>query len=150
TMPDQALFDAARTNQLATPAQLEAQARRMLKDARLGGAMLDFHRQWLDLDRLDREPNKDPTLYPGYTPPLRAALREESDRFIGSVMVSGDGTLRSLLTSPTTFVDAGLARLYGVPAPASGWAPATLETDQRAGFLTRGSFLASHAHLVSG
>lgn len=150
TMPDQALFDAAAANQLATPAQVEAQARRMVADARVAGSMLDFHRQWLELDRLDREAAKDPTLYPQYTPALRAAMREESDRFIEATMARGEGSLRALLTSPATFVDAGLARLYGVAPPASGWQAAMLDGTQRAGILTRANFLASHAHAQSG
>jgi hypothetical protein len=112
--------------------------------------MLEFHRQWLELDRLDREGSKDPMLYPSYTPDLQAAMREESDRFIGDVMGKGEGSLKALLTSSSTFVNADLAKLYGVAAPASDWGPVTLDASQRAGFLTRPNFLASHAHSLSG
>jgi hypothetical protein len=150
TMPDALLLELAKANRLDTPAEREAQARRMLGDPRARGAMLEFHRQWLDLDRLAREASKDPTLYPAYTPALRASLREESDRFVTGVMLDGDGTLKSLLAGHTTFVDANLARFYAVAAPASGWAAAELDPAERAGFLTRGNFLASHAHAVSG
>jgi hypothetical protein len=150
TMPDQTLFDAAKANKLVAAADVEAQARRMVADDRLGGTMLEFHRQWLEFDRLDREATKDPTLYPSFTPTLRAAIREESDRFVGDVMVKGEGSLKALLTSPMTFVTADLAKLYGVAAPASGWGPAALNGKERAGILTRANFLASHAHAVAG
>jgi hypothetical protein len=150
TMPDALVLDAAKANRLGTPSDREAQARRMLGDPRARGAILEFHRQWLDLDGLAREPTKDPALYPAYTPALQASLREESDRFVTGVMVDGDGTLKSLLTSRSAFVDANLARYYGVMAPPSGWAAAELNPAERAGFLTRGNFLASHAHAVSG
>jgi hypothetical protein len=89
-------------------------------------------------------------LYPSYTADLKAAMREESDRFIGDVMGKGDGSLKALLTSPSTFVNADLAKLYGVAAPTSDWGPVTLDASQRAGFLTRPNFLASHAHSLSG
>jgi hypothetical protein len=150
SMPDQALFDAARTGKLATAADVETQARRMLKDDRLRNSVVDFHRQWLDFDRLAREPNKDPKLYPTYTAAMQASIREESDRFVDSVVVKGDGTVRSLLTSTTTLVDGNLAKQYGMTAPATGWMPVSLNPVERAGFLTRSNFLASHAHLQSG
>jgi hypothetical protein len=149
SMPDQPLFDAARANQLSSLAEVEAQARRMVKDDKIRPMMVDYHRQWLDFDRLDREV-KDATVFPSYTPALKAAIREESNRFVESTMVDGDGTIAALLTSNTTFVDATLAPLYGVPAPASGWAKVTLDPLQRAGFLTRANYLASHAHATSG
>jgi len=119
-------------------------------DEKVKGAMLEFHRQWLELDRLDRESNKDPMAYPSFTPALKTAMREESDRFIGDVMTKGDGSLKSLLTSPKTFVNADLAKLYGVTAPATDWAPVMLNGGERAGFLTRANFLTSHAHSLSG
>jgi hypothetical protein len=149
SMPDQALFDAAAANLLATPADVEAQARRMIADDKIRRMMVEYHRQWLDLDRLDREV-KDATLFPTYTPALKAAMREESNRFVESTMVDGDGTIASFLADGTTFVNAELAAHYGVPAPQSGWARVTLDPGQRAGFLTRANFLASHAHATSG
>ena len=53
-----------------------------------------------------------------------------------------------MFTSTTTFVNAELAGLYGVPAPAgTGFAPATLpDAGPRAGYLGQGSFLALNAH----
>jgi Protein of unknown function (DUF1592)/Protein of unknown function (DUF1588)/Protein of unknown function (DUF1595)/Protein of unknown function (DUF1585)/Protein of unknown function (DUF1587) len=150
TMPDQALFDAAKNNQLGTAAEVETQARRMVQDEKVQGAMLEFHRQWLELDRLDREGSKDPMAYPSFTPALKTAIREESDRFIGDVMTKGDASLKALLTSPSTFVNSDLAKLYGAAAPASGWGPVVLKAGERAGILTRANFLASHAHSLSG
>jgi hypothetical protein len=150
TMPDQALFDTAKADRLTAAADIETQARRMVRDDKVQGTMLEFHRQWLELDRLDREGTKDPMLYPSYTPDLKAAMREESDRFIGDVMGKGEGSLKALLTSSSTFVNADLAKLYGISGPASGWGQVPLKSGERAGFLTRPNFLASHAHSLSG
>jgi len=147
--PDATLMEKARQKQLETSADRESEVRRMLGDPRATGMFVEFHRQWLDFDQLDNEP-KDPKTYPAFTPELKTAMRAESDRFVANVMGKGDGTLRSLLTSPTTEVDATLAELYGVSPPASGWKEVSLDPMERAGILTRANFLASHGHMVSG
>ncbi len=140
--PDSVLMGKAQAKQLELPAEREKEARRMLADRRAAGMFVEFHRQWLEFDRLDREP-KDPKTYPAYTAELKAAIREESNRFVADVMGSGDGTIGSLLTSPNTQVNAPLAKLYGAPAPASGWADTSLNQNERAGLLTRANFLAA-------
>src|SRR6266540_2425481 len=149
--PDETLFDAA----AAAPGALEgadvreAQARRLLQDPRAGKMMVEFHRQWLDFDRLAREA-KDPTTYPQYTAALESAIREESDRFVEKVMWKGPGTLAAFLTSTAAVVNKPLGDLYGVTAPATGWGDVTLDAGKRAGWLTRANFLASRAHQLDG
>jgi hypothetical protein len=147
--PDQALADAAARGELGAPEQREQQARRLLQTPRAGAMMTEFHRQWLDFDRLERE-GKDPTRYPGYDEALKRSIREESDRLVAKVLWQGDGSLATFLTSNQALVDAPLARLYGAPAPASGWGEVTLDPERRAGWLTRANFLASRAHQLEG
>jgi hypothetical protein len=149
SMPDKALFDAAAASGLGDAAAREAQARRMMADPRAGAMMVEFHRQWLDLDRLDKEP-KDAATYPKYDDNLKSAIREESNRFVQKVMWQGPGTIAAFLTSTDAVVNAPLAALYGVTAPASGWGDVKLDPSQRAGFLTRANFLASRAHALEG
>jgi hypothetical protein len=128
----------------------ETEARRLLADPRASAMFVEFHRQWLDFDRLSQEP-KDPKTFPAYTAELTAAIREESDRFVALVFGStGDGTLKSFLTGTKTEVNAPLAKLYGVTGPATGWAAVDLKATERAGFLTRSNFLASRAHQLAG
>jgi hypothetical protein len=146
--PDAALLAKAQASQLDLPADREKEARRLLGDARSRTMFVEYHRQWLDLDRIDREP-KDPKTYPTYDDALKSAMREESDRLVAAVM-KGDGTLRSLFSSANTEVNAPLAKFYGVAAPATGWAPAALNPTERAGFLTRPNFLAARAHMLQG
>lgn len=148
SMPDETLLAAAAADQLATPAQLEAQARRMLGEPRARQAMVDFHRQWLDFDRVLEEP-KEPGAFPDWGPELRTAIREEVDRFVAGVMLDGDGTLASLLTSRKSWVDAELAAHYGL-APVSGWTEVELPASERSGILTRSDFLAGQAHETNG
>lgn len=154
SMPDADLFKAAREGKLTDDADILAQAKRMLNDEHMRGQMVDFHRQWLDFDHINlvyqREGEKDATKYPGYTAELRAAMRQESDRFTEMVMVDGSHVFADMLTSRATFVNAPLAKLYGVKAPTSGWEKVELPQDERSGILTRAAFLASHGHKFSG
>jgi hypothetical protein len=150
TAPDATLLDKAQQNMLDTPAARETEARRLLADPHATSMFVEFHREWLDFDKLSNEP-KDPKTFPQYTPELTAAIREESDRFVALIMGSqGDGTLKSFLTSTKTEVNAPLGKLYGVTGPATGWGAVDLSSTERAGFLTRSNFLASRAHQLAG
>jgi len=149
SMPDDTLLDAAEAGELSTPAQVADHARRMLDDPRAAASVVDFHRQWLAFDRIMGE-NKDPGLYPAWNDTLRDAMREESNRFVGHLFETDANMLQELLTSRTTFVTPMLAEFYGVPAPAEEWGMTTLPEGERAGFLTRGNFLAAHAHSTNG
>ena len=52
SVPDEALLTAAEHHELNTEAQLRAQAVRMLADVKSRRAMWNFHRQWLNLERV--------------------------------------------------------------------------------------------------
>ncbi len=151
--PDDKLLDAARAGGLSSRDGIAMEARRMLADPRSRRAVVAFHGQWLDFDRINAVPGKDAGLFPGWTPTLRKAMREESDKFIEEVMAKRNGNLASLFTSPETMVNSELAKLYGdgVPVPPPGtWAAATLPKAERAGLLTRASFQAAHAEAENG
>jgi hypothetical protein len=148
SMPDDLLFQAAAAGELSTPAQIEGQVRRMLKDDKhVGDGISDFHTQWLRLTDL-LTLGKDPTLYPSFTPALAASMLAETEQFVMSVLgPQGDGRLQTLLTSTKTFVDARLATLYGVAnVTGPGFVPVTLDPAQRAGILTQASFLSSRSN----
>lgn len=149
SMPDDELTQAANDGALATTAQLEAQARRMLADEKARDAILSFHRQWLDLDAV-LNADKDPGTYPEWNDTLRGSLREEADAMIEEAILAGDGRLATLLTTTTTRLDAPVASLYGVAPPENPWDVVELPAQQRAGILTQGAFLASRAHQVNG
>jgi hypothetical protein len=148
SMPDQELFDAAAQNALSTPEDIELQARRMLADAKAKDALLSFHRQWLDFDRVSQQ-ERDAATYPQFNDALRTAMRKEADALVENVMINGDARLHTLLTTTTTRVDGALASLYGVTPPASDWDLVELPGDQRAGVLTQAAFLTSRAHAVN-
>ncbi len=137
-VPDETLLDAAEGGQLATKAQVAAQAQRLLADPRAKQGFLHFASQWLELDKLDSA-TKSATRFPNWTPAVAASARTELNELVSQTYSSG-GAFRDLLLSRQTTVDAALGAIYGVDASAK-----TLP-ESRAGLLTRVGFLAGHAH----
>jgi hypothetical protein len=112
--------------------------------------MLDhFAAQWLDIDRL-AQVVKDETVYPGFTPALRAAMRAETLALFDFVVHAG-GKLPELFTAPYSFVNDDLAAFYGIDAPppddagSAGLRKAGVTSAHRGGLLTHGSILATQA-----
>ena len=148
SMPDEALFAAAQAGQLSTVEGIETQARRMLGEAAARRAVVNFHRQWLDYDRIETI-NLDPATYPEYYWELNEELKEGLSRRIEHVIFDGSSTLNELLTSPDAWVNESLAGIYGVEAPSAGsWELRQLPAEERAGLLTDAGWLASRAHAV--
>lgn len=148
TTPDEALLAAATAGDLDEIAGIEAEVLRMLDDPRARTSLVNFHRQWFDLDKI-AEVNPDLATYPEFTPALRTSMRSEIDRFVESTIFDGAGTFAALLTSPATTVDTQLAALYKVAAPPPDtWTDLDLPASERSGILTRAGFLARTAHAV--
>jgi hypothetical protein len=151
SMPDDELFAEAAAGRLSSTASLVKQARRLLADPRAREAVKDFHAQWLELDWLEQV-SKDSS-YVAFTPELVRSMRAENEAFVTDLFfgTGAKGQLETLLTSPSTFVDAGLAKLYGVDPPATaGLQPVALDGKQRAGVFTQAAFLTSKADPEDG
>jgi Protein of unknown function (DUF1592)/Protein of unknown function (DUF1588)/Protein of unknown function (DUF1595)/Protein of unknown function (DUF1585)/Protein of unknown function (DUF1587) len=140
SMPDQALFDAAAAGKLATEADVEEQARRMLADDRAKDAVAAFFREWLELEQLPQLP-KDAATYPEYDGGLKSALVGETEAFVKSVLFGGDGKLETLLTAGYSYSNQALAGVYGTNATGSAFMQVTLPPSERLGLLTHPSFL---------
>lgn len=147
SMPDAELLRAAQAKELTTPAQIAAQARRLLKSPRSRPVMDHFARQWLLLDRLFNAP-KDDKLYPTFTTAIRAAMDLETTAFFDSV-IRGGGKLPELLSASYSLMSPALAQFYGLSAggqpDAQGLVKVTLPDGVRQGFLTHGSILSTQA-----
>ncbi len=145
SMPDDALLTAAAANKLGTSAEIAAQAKRMLEDPRARSTIARFHEQWLEIENLVSL-EKDRTLFPAYGAGIFAAMKEETARFVDHVFWQEGGDLQALLTAPYTFADGALAKYYGLSAPAgTGFQKVPLDGKKRAGVLTQGLLVASHA-----
>ena len=140
TLPDEELLAAAESGGLDTPEGLQAEARRLLADPRAREAVDGFFAQWLRFD-LTLNTVRDRRLYREFSPELAIAMVEETRRLFADI-VWNDRDFRELLTARYTFVNSDLAKLYGVPAPASEFGRVELPADSpRAGILGHASFL---------
>ncbi len=141
SMPDDALFAAADSDQLATPGQVAAQATRMLADPKAHPAVDQFFNEWLGVGDIESA-SKDPATYATYTPAVRDAMQSETLAFVDWLMWTSDAKVDTLLTAPVSFLNASLAAFYGVPN-VSGDSLQRVELDptQRAGIVTQGSVL---------
>ena len=142
SLPDDELLDAAARGELSQPDELERQARRMLADPRSYNLATNFAGQWLQLRNLEVfSPN--PRLYPDFDDNLRQAFREETERFVDSVLRE-DRSVLALLEADYTFLNERLAKHYGIPGVyGSRMRRVTLpDNSQRGGLLRHGSILA--------
>ena len=112
-VPDEPLLQAARRGDLRDPAALNRQVLRMLRDPRSAGLVDNFFAQWLSLDRLSAAP-PDPSLYPHADAELLQAMDTETRLFVQS-QLREDRDAIELWTAPYTYVNARLARHYGLP-----------------------------------
>jgi hypothetical protein len=144
TMPDATLLAAAAGNQLSTPAQVEAQARRLMAGPAAKLTVAAFHEQWLQLNVFD-ETDKDAALFPRFAA-IKPAMRGEASMFYDDTFWRV-GTADTLFLADYTFMNTALAGFYGVGAPAgTGFQKVQLDPAKRLGFLTQAAWLSGHAH----
>ncbi|QJW99422.1 DUF1592 domain-containing protein [Frigoriglobus tundricola] len=132
SLPDDELSRLAAGGKLSDPRTLVAQVRRMLRDPKSRALAEHFAGQWLQTRvlttaALDAE--------------LRHAMRTETELFFDH-MVREDRSVLDLLTGEFTFVNARLARHYGLPGvEGAEFRRVSLAGTGRAGVLTHASVL---------
>lgn len=146
SLPDDVLLQAGIDGRLATKEVLLAEVDRLLADPRHVEAMLSFHGQWLEFDRI-LTTNKSADRFPEYNEFTRQAMRREADQFI-AMIAAEEPTVRALLTSRRTRLLPALGPVYGVDV-ATDDEEVELAGD-RSGILTQAQFLASHGHALEG
>jgi len=139
--PDEALFEAAKQNQLGTESQIREQLKRMWKDPRAVERSIQFVSQWLDLDRLENlNPNAEH--FPDWTKQLARDMQRETIDTFRYWVWERDEPLVGLVDAPVTFASPQLARHYGIAAQKNAWAKYDLnDIGSRSGILTQGSLL---------
>ncbi len=150
SMPDQELFEVARSGRLQEPAVVAEQVERALSSPRASASMRRFVEQWLEIERLEQA-QKDAKTYPDYDDQLRSDMRQETLSLFEAVGRSPSGGLGELLTADYTFVTPKLGRFYGMSVGGSspGGAPRSPAPEGRRGILAHGSVLATHATAAS-
>ncbi|MDB5355149.1 MAG: Protein of unknown function (DUF1587)/Protein of unknown function (DUF1592)/Protein of unknown [Phycisphaerales bacterium] len=112
SMPDDELLQLAGEQKLHTAAVLEKEINRMLADPKSGALVSNFVGQWLEIRNLDYY-RPDPGKFPQYDSALRNAMRREAEMFFEN-MVKEDRSVLELLDCDYTFVNARLAKHYGI------------------------------------
>jgi mono/diheme cytochrome c family protein len=141
SIPDDELLEAAEAGALHEPTVLDAQVRRMLADPRSRALVDNFAAQWLHLRNLEAI-TPDMRLFPDFDDNLRRAFREETERFVDSILRE-DRSVLDLLRADYTFVNERLARHYGIPNVYGSRFRriAVGDDDWRGGLLRQGSIL---------
>ena len=113
SMPDESLFQLAAENKLHDPDVLRQQVERLLNDPKAKAFNQNFTGQWLSLRAIDAT-LPDRTLYPEYDDILKTAMIKETSLFFDEV-VKRDLSITNFVASDFTFVNARLAKHYGIP-----------------------------------
>ncbi len=143
SMPDDELFQLAYAGKLS--ANLEAQARRLLKDPRAQYLTQGFGIQWLQLRQLSTV-SPDPSVYPKFSEAVRTSMMKETELFFAEV-VREDRDVLDFIDGNFTYVDRTLASFYGINADfprtrdRGEFVRVTLPKGERAGILTHASIL---------
>lgn len=142
--PDDLLLVAAQDGTLR--ANLEQEVTRMQSDPRARRALRSFVEQWLGLQRLDTL-DREPALFPSFSPALALTMKEETQRFFEHVWSSG-AQLSSLFAADYGFINASLADIYQLEAPGTELRQVPLLGPRR-GLLTQAGVLAAYANATA-
>ena len=154
--PDAALDRAADAGELATFAQIRAQAQRMISDTsgKARDVVMAFHRAYLraGAGTAWTTATRDATRFPAFSPAVVTAMNAETDRLVDTVAFVDKGSFQDLLLTRRAFVNRDTAPLYGLDLSmfgTIGLTEATLDAKQRPGILTRVGFLIAYGHQTS-
>ena len=146
SMPDDELFRVAAAKKLSDPVEYEKQVARMLKhrSARELTAALSDH--WIGLKHFEKaRPTQE--FFPTFNQGVRRGMQDEVRAFVDNLRTE-DRPVTDLLDADYTFVNADLAKFYGISGPAGRDAkkvPLKPE-DHRGGLLGMGAVLAMTSH----
>jgi len=149
SLPDTELLSAAANNQLATPEQVKKQAERLIGDPRAKAKFREFLLTWLRCDQ-PKDLAKNPEKYAGFDEQVISDLRTSLELFLDDVTNSEQSDWRQLIVAQDVYLNARLAKYFGVAAPAEGKFELTkLDSDQRSGVLTHPYLMTSFAYSAS-
>jgi hypothetical protein len=109
----------------------------MLTDPRAKAVITRFYSQWFHFGEL-AEAKRDAKAYPAWSATTTPrAMTEEAKRLLDDFIWRDGSRFLDVLTAQHTFVDANVAKIYGVTGPAVGWARLDYTPDmKRSGLLT--------------
>lgn len=117
--PDAELAQLATAGKLHDPDVLVAQAKRMLKDAKVRRLATEFGCQWLHVRDVATLDEKSERHFPTFLS-VRSDMQEEAVQFF-THLFQVNGSVLSLLDADYTFVNGPLAKHYGLDLKGDGW-----------------------------
>jgi hypothetical protein len=143
--PSDTLLAAAAAGQLDTVDGIKTAVAPLLSDPKTVDRMTEFFSELSGAD-IVLLVDKDETTFPAFNTAVRSSMLQATQLFIKNIVLAPSADVRSLFDSNQTFVDATLAPIYGVAAPASGFAQIALGPDAgRAGILGQAAVVAGHS-----
>jgi len=145
SMPDDDLLKAAADNQLRTQQQIDAQVERLLQNPQHREGMQRFMSEWMESNRV-ADVLKEPKVF-DLTDAMRTDMQRETAALVEDVVFARNGSLKDLLTADYTFVNASLAKHYGIAGvTGTDFVKAPMPHDP--GILAHGSMMAGHGGIV--
>lgn len=141
TMPDDELYQLAKSGRLTMDGNLDKQIQRMLKSPRINQFVNNFAMQWLQLRNL---PNIgfDRKRFPTFDSGLRRDFLNETQQFF-TYVIREDRSALELLDSNYTFLNDNLAKHYGIKdVQGRQFRKVDLKDNSRGGLVTQASILA--------
>lgn len=139
--PDAALVALADSGAVQTNEDVRKIALDILADPRARVGVASFFRWWLRLDRMAFV-TKSASLFPQFSTNVGAMMVAETEAFGVDVTLNGDGSFRTLMRAPYSFLNESLAGLYGVTGvTGSELRKVNLDPTHRAGILTQLSLM---------
>jgi hypothetical protein len=142
--PDEALLAAAERGELGETTGLEAQVERLLADPRGQRLAVRFFGENWGVDKLGTL-QKDPVLFPEWTPSVAVAARQEFDRVLTEIAVDPSRDFLEIFTGKSSLVNRELGALYGVEVGGTDFERVELG-EMRFGLLTSVAVLAANAN----
>ena len=143
--PSDTLLAAAAAGQLDSADGVKTAAAPLLNDPSAIDRMAAFFNEFSQV-QLVSVVQKSPALFPSFNAALQGSMLQATQLFIKDIVLAPGADVRSFFDSDQTFVDGNLAPIYGVIAPASGFAQIKLGPETgRAGILGQAGVLAGHS-----
>lgn len=147
--PSDALLTAAAAGQLDTAEGVKAATATLLNDPdavdRAVDRMAAFFSEYAQAS-IVLGAQKSADLFPSYNAALQSSMFQATELFIKNIVLAPGADVRTIFDSDQTFVDANLAPIYGLAAPASGFMQVKLGAEAaRAGIFGQPGVLAGHS-----
>ncbi len=147
SIPDPPLLEAAQQGRLADEKQIREQAWRLVNDYRGRARMLEFLRNWMNLERV-QEIDKDQTAFPDFTPEFAADMRVSLELMLAQALDADNADFQRLLLTDTIFMNGRMAKFYGVDLPEDApFQEVKFEPDKRAGIISHPFILSGFAYM---